>query len=145
MADVFSKEKRSQVMSRIRGHGNKDTEVALIKIFKKFGITGWRRKQIVFGNPDFVFRKEKLAIFVDGCFWHQCPQHSTMPKNNKDFWQKKLLANVDRDHRVNDYLVQKGWVVVRIWEHELKNERIVAELIKCKLIGHEDCGQGNQS
>jgi DNA mismatch endonuclease (patch repair protein) len=70
MADVFTKIKRSQVMAAIRSKGNKDTELKLISIFRKYRITGWRRHQVVFGNPDFIFRKAKIAVFVDGCFWH---------------------------------------------------------------------------
>lgn len=73
MADVFSKRKRSEVMSLIRGSGNKGTELALVQIFRAHRITGWRRHQAMFGKPDFVFAKIRLAVFVDGCFWHYCP------------------------------------------------------------------------
>ncbi len=68
MADVFTKAKRSEVMSRIRGRGNKATELALAKLLRRHRITGWRRNQAVFGKPDFIFPKLKLAVFVDGCF-----------------------------------------------------------------------------
>ena len=77
MPDVFTKAKRSEVMSRIRGRGNKDTELALAKLLRRHRITGWRRNQPVFGKPDFVFPKLKLAVFVDGCFWHGCPKHAS--------------------------------------------------------------------
>ena len=73
MPDVFTKAKRSEVMSRIRGTGNKDTELALIILFRLHRIKGWRRHQPVFGKPDFVFPAVKVAVFVDGCFWHCCP------------------------------------------------------------------------
>ena len=126
MSDVFSKEKRSQVMSRIRGKGNKETELALIDIFREYYITGWRRNQPVFGKPDFVFREKRIAVFVDGCFWHGCPEHSTMPENNREFWRKKLGANKERDVVVNRELQERGWVVVRIWEHELGDRAAVA-------------------
>lgn len=119
MVDVFSKEKRSEVMSRIRGHGNRDTELAMIRVFRKHGIIGWRRHRPVFGKPDFVFPKYKLAVFVDGCFWHGCPQHYKSPATNGQFWEKKRKANKDRDKQVNKTLKEKGWSVVRIWEHEL--------------------------
>ena len=119
MPDVFTKAKRSQVMSRIRGHGNKDTELALMKHFRRHRITGWRRRQPVFGKPDFVFRQQRLALFVDGCFWHACPKHSKLPANNRPFWKKKMAANQARDRRVNRTLRQGGWRVVRIWEHDL--------------------------
>lgn len=106
-------------MSRIRGSGNKATEAALARIFRKHGITGWRRNQKIFGRPDFVFRKAKIAIFVDGCFWHSCPIHSIIPHGNNIFWVNKLELNKKRDVLVNKTLKQMGWRVIRIWEHDL--------------------------
>jgi DNA mismatch endonuclease (patch repair protein) len=130
MADVFTKAKRSQVMSRIRGRGNKETEVALAKLLRRHGITGWRRNQKIFGKPDFVFHKARLAVFVDGCFWHGCPKHSNMPFNNRAFWKKKLSANKRRDWLVTRTLQAQGWRVLRIWEHELAHQagRCVREI-----------------
>ena len=119
MPDVFTKAKRSAVMSLIRGRGNKDTELALIKLLRRHGITGWRRNQKVFGNPDFLFRQNRLALFVDGCFWHGCPKHCKIPAGNRVFWKKKFAANKTRDRRVNRELRRLGWQVVRIWEHDL--------------------------
>jgi DNA mismatch endonuclease (patch repair protein) len=119
MADVFTKSKRSEVMARIRSRGNRDTELALARLLRRHGITGWRRNQALFGKPDFVFRKLKLAIFVDGCFWHTCPWHSTKLRHNAAFWRRKLAANKARDRRVNRALRRAGWRVLRIWEHEL--------------------------
>jgi len=111
-------ERIAEVMSRIRGHGNRDTELALMKLFRRHGITGWRRRRPVFGRPDFVFQKERVAVFVDGCFWHACPKHSNLPANNRTFW-KKMDANKARDRLVNRTLRREGWRVVRIWEHAL--------------------------
>ena len=129
MSDVFTKEKRSEVMSHIRSRGNKDTELLMIQILRKNHLTGWRRNLPVLGKPDFVFPKRKLALFVDGCFWHCCPEHSTKPKNNSEFWEKKLQGNKKRDEYVSEELTKTGWNVVRIWEHELKNpEQVVAKL-----------------
>jgi DNA mismatch endonuclease (patch repair protein) len=119
MPDVFTKTKRSEVMSRIRGRGNKDTELALIKLLRQHRITGWRRHQKVFGKPDFLFRRNRLALFVDGCFWHGCPKHCKIPAGNREFWKKKFAANKARDRRVNRALRELGWHVVRIWEHDL--------------------------
>jgi DNA mismatch endonuclease (patch repair protein) len=101
MADVFSKTKRSDVMSRIRSHGNKETELALIAFLRLHGITGWRRRQPLFGKPDFVFREARVAVFVDGCFWHGCPRHGTRPKTNAGFWNEKIRRNIARDRLVN--------------------------------------------
>ncbi len=124
MADVFTASKRSEVMSRIRSHGNKDTELALIRFFRANSITGWRRQQAIFGKPDFIFLRLKVAVFVDGCFWHGCPRHANLPANNRDFWLVKLAANKERDRLVGRTLRKRGWRVLRIWEHELasKNE-----------------------
>ena len=119
MPDVFTKAKRSAVMSRIRGRGNKDTELALMKLLRQHGITGWRRNQNVFGKPDFLFRRNRLALFVDGCFWHGCHKHCKIPAGNRAFWKKKFTANKTRDRRVNRELRKLGWRVVRIWEHDL--------------------------
>jgi DNA mismatch endonuclease (patch repair protein) len=119
MADVFSKRKRSDVMARIRSRGNKGTELALAKIFRAQRITGWRRHTAVFGRPDFIFAKPRVALFVDGCFWHGCPKHAKCPKNNREFWRRKLAANRARDARVTRTLRRAGWRVVRVWEHEL--------------------------
>jgi DNA mismatch endonuclease, patch repair protein len=69
-------------------------------------------------SADVVFPAAKLAVFVDGCFWHQCPEHATMPKRNSDFWAPKLRRNVERDQLVNRALTDAGWTVIRCWEHE---------------------------
>src|SRR5689334_23290414 len=119
MADVFTKAKRSHVMSRVRSRGNKLTELALIELLRRERINGWRRNWHLFGNPDFVFPKSRLAVFVDGCFWHSCPKHATQPATNKPFWNAKLERNRARDRRVTRKLRSSGWFVLRIWQHEL--------------------------
>jgi DNA mismatch endonuclease Vsr len=73
MPDIFTKQKRSRVMSQIRSWGNKETELKLISILRAYGITGWRRHQPLPGRPDFMFRRERLVIFVDGCCWPRAP------------------------------------------------------------------------
>jgi DNA mismatch endonuclease (patch repair protein) len=120
MPDVFSKSKRSEVMSRIRCRGNRSTELALIRILRQEGIVGWRRNSALSGRPDFVFPSRRVAIFVDGCFWHACPEHCNSPQTNAAFWRAKLDANRARDTRVNRALSDAGWTVMRIWEHELR-------------------------
>lgn len=133
MTDVFTKAKRSDVMSRIRGRGNRETELALMGLFRWHGITGWRRHEAVFGKPDFIFRQRKVAIFVDGCFWHRCPLHCRQPVNNRAFWKRKLESNCRRDQLVNRTLRRRGWKIIRIWEHELarKNRaRLIARLVR---------------
>jgi len=120
MADIFDKAKRSQVMACIKGAGNRSTEMALIRLMKEHGITGWRRGQPLFGKPDFVFREARVAVFVDGCFWHACPKHCRPPSSNREFWDRKLLTNRIRDKLVNRTLRRKGWRVMRVWEHALR-------------------------
>ena len=124
MPDVFTKAKRSEVMSRIRGRGNKETELALAKLLRAHGIRGWRRHVSCVGKPDFVFRLQRVAVFVDGCFWHCCPKHSNMPVNNRAFWKKKLAANKARDLFVSRALRREGWRVIRIWEHDLRSRPV---------------------
>lgn len=123
-------------MSRIRGKGNKSTELRLASAFRAAGISRWRRhvgivlkvmpctgtpppSAVLVVRPDFVFRRERLVVFVDGCFWHQCPLHSKVPTSNRVFWQKKLGRNVERDKATTRLLRNMGWRVVRVWEHEL--------------------------
>jgi DNA mismatch endonuclease (patch repair protein) len=122
--DTLTQRERSKLMAKIRSRGNKNTEVALAKLFRRQKITGWRRNKKIFGKPDFIFSKLKLAIFVDGCFWHGCPKHETKPKNNRAFWKNKFTRNKARDVLVTRTLRRAGWRVLRVWEHELakKNE-----------------------
>ena len=129
MADIWSKRKRSEVMSLIRSHGNKATELRLISIMRAAGITGWRRKQKLAGRPDFVFRKQRMAIFVDGCFWHGCPRHGSKPDSNRAFWRNKFAINKARDKRITRELRRQGWHVMRVWEHSLKQPLVVAKKI----------------
>ncbi|MFT4105552.1 MAG: very short patch repair endonuclease [Lacrimispora sp.] len=119
---MYDKEKRSTVMRNIKGKGNKSTELALIAIFREQGINGWRRGYPVKGHPDFVFLKERIAIFVDGCFWHGHDCRNTHPKNNEEFWLKKIGGNIQRDKDVTWLFINRGWTVIRIWECELKRK-----------------------
>ena len=129
MADVFTESKRSEVMSRIRGRGNKGTELVLVRAFREHRITGWRRHVAIPGRPDFVFRRQRVAVFVDGCFWHLCPKHSSIPETRRAFWLGKLSANKARDRLVTRTLRKKGWRVVRVWEHELRSPgRVIARI-----------------
>lgn len=124
MADIFSKEKRSQVMSSVRSKRNKTTELRLIEIFKQNGIVGWRRNYKVKGHPDFVFLDKKIAVFVDGCFWHGHDCRNTRPTDNAEFWQKKRERNIAHDKEITTLFESRGWTVIRIWECELKKDKI---------------------
>lgn len=129
MTDVFSPARRSEIMAKIKSHGNESTELRLIKIFREFKISGWRRRSAIFGRPDFVFPKSRLAVFVDGCFWHGCPIHGSLPASNKIFWVQKLERNKIRDRLVVRHLKKKDWAVLRIWQHELRTPDIVARRV----------------
>jgi len=120
MADIWLPEKRSEVMSRIRGKGNKSTELMMIKLFREYRITGWRRHLPLPGKPDFCFVRRKVAVFVDGCFWHGCPKCYIRPKSNQRFWDEKRHANMARDRKVCRELKTLGFRVIRLYEHQLK-------------------------
>ena len=124
MADIFNKEKRSEIMSKVRSKNNASTELKLISLFKKYSITGWKRNYKVKGKPDFIFLEHKIAIFVDGCFWHGHRCRNTIPKDNAEYWQKKIERNILRDKEITALFENRGWVVLRIWECELNKRNI---------------------
>jgi len=133
MADVHTPRQRSYNMSRIRGKNTKP-ELLLRKALWKEGLRYTLKNNDVPGKPDLVFRKQKTVVFVDGCFWHRCPEHFIKPANNADFWIKKIQSNVDRDCRVNSDLEKAGWKVMRIWEHDLKKDRLMATINKVLVL-----------
>ena len=122
MADIFDEEKRSDIMRRVRSRNNASTELKLIQMFKEYGITGWRRNYPVKGHPDFVFLDLKIAVFVDGCFWHGHDCRNTRPSNNAEYWAKKRARNIQHDKEITALFEHRGWRVVRIWECELKKK-----------------------
>ena len=118
-------------MRAVRSHGNLSTELRMIAIFRLHGITGWRRHQKLPGKPDFIFRKARVAVFIDGCFWHSCPKHVRAPASNVEYWAAKLARNLARDRKVNSTLRRAGWTVVRVWEHALgEPARVASRLIR---------------
>ncbi|MBS6474769.1 MAG: very short patch repair endonuclease [Clostridiales bacterium] len=122
MADVFDDNKRSDIMSRVRSKNNKSTELKLIQIFKENGIIGWKRSYPVKGHPDFVFLDKKIAIFVDGCFWHGHNCRNTRPSDNAEYWAKKRERNIKHDKEITALFERRDWTVIRIWECELKKK-----------------------
>jgi DNA mismatch endonuclease (patch repair protein) len=125
--------KRTKNMQAIRAMGNKSTELKMVKLFRENNITGWRRHLPLLGKPDFTFRKEKLTLFVDGCFWHRCPKCYREPRTNAEFWKNKIENNVKRDRRVTKELKQDGWSVFRLWECQLKKPQRFLTRIQKKL------------
>lgn len=112
---------RSALMSRVRSTRNATTELKLLSLVRAAHVTGWRRNFPLLGNPDFVFPKSKLAVFVDGCFWHGhgCDRN-LKPKRNAQFWREKIVGNQRRDKRNTKALRKAGWRVIRIWECTLQ-------------------------
>ena len=130
-ATTFGDLSRSELMRRIRSSGNKTTELALISLLRKAGLGGWRRHLPLPGKPDFAWRARKVAVFVDGCFWHghNCGKNVT-PVTNAVMWREKIEGNRRRDRRVASQLRAKGWSVIRIWECRLRQapERCVKRI-----------------
>ena len=128
MADPMSRSQRSDCMSKIRGKDTK-VEVALRKAVWRKGLR-YRLHAKLPGTPDLVFPRSKVALFIDGCFWHGCPHHGVRPKTNRQFWADKLKKNLKRDERTNRELREIGWKVIRCWEHdiELRLDKLVTRI-----------------
>lgn len=138
MADIFDKRQRSKIMQKVKSAGNKSTEARLIAIFAEKKITGWRRDYPVKGHPDFVFLKKRIAVFVDGCFWHGHDCRNTRPADNKDYWDKKRERNIRHDKETTALFESRHWTVIRIWECELmkKNNDILMKKL-APLLGKD--------
>ena len=124
MADTITKIQRSAVMAAVRSSENQSTELRLVALLRAMGITGWRRRFPLDGRPDLVFPKLRVALFVDGCFWHGCRLHYRHPSSNQTYWTAKLARNRRRDRAISRALRSEGWTVIRIWEHELRREAL---------------------
>lgn len=134
MSDVMTPEQRSRCMARIRGRDTKP-EVLLRKELWRRGLR-YRLRCRLPGRPDLVVTKFRVAVFVDGCFWHGCPTHGARPKSNREFWCRKLSRNMERDREVNERLKSMGWKVIRIWEHEVKDDlRAAASRVEAVISG----------
>jgi len=144
MADIYTRAERSALMAKVRGRGNLTTEQALAKLLRTQGWSGWRRQRAIGVRmadggrfrvrPDFIFATRRLAVFVDGCFWHGCPRHGTRPQANAAFWRGKFRRNQSRDRRDTRRLRRAGWRVLRLWEHELKPKAQAALLAKLRRV-----------
>ena len=128
VADVMTAAQRSRCMSRIRGSDTKPEMIVRRALWRR-GLR-FRTKTRLPGRPDIVFPTERIAVFVDGCFWHCCPQHQVQPSTNAVFWQNKLSGNVERDRRTKRLLAAEGWIVLRFWEHDvdLRVETVVRRI-----------------
>jgi len=115
-------------MASVKSRNAKSTEINFISLLKEKGIAGWRRNSPLMGKPDFVFSRFKIAVFLDGCFWHGCPSHCRMPSSNVNYWNTKIEKNKIRDREITKRLKMKGWQVIRIWEHEIKAGKLNRKL-----------------
>ena len=131
MTDVLTREQRTFNMSKIRGK-NTGPEIKLRKLLWSQGLRGYRIHYNLPGKPDIVFTKKKIAIFIDGCFWHKCPICFQEPETRKEFWMKKIQSNVERDKTVNEQLKVDGWTVMRFWEHDIrkKSDNVIKKIKK---------------
>jgi DNA mismatch endonuclease (patch repair protein) len=119
MADNVSKAKRSQTMAAVKSKDSK-IELAFRKELWRNGFRYRKNSPKYFGKPDLVFKKYKLVIFIDSCFWHGCKKHLRLPSTNKKYWETKIRKNIERDKEVNKHYKSISWKIIRIWEHQLK-------------------------
>ena len=119
--DPLSQAERSERMARVRNAGNKSTEQRVETALRAAGIVGWRKHpREILGRPDFYFTHLRLAVFIDGCFWHGCPVcQRRIPLARREFWRHKIEGNVRRDIRQRRQLRRQGYHVMRAWEHQL--------------------------
>lgn len=130
MADTFSVRERSRIMARVRSRGNVSTERIVLLLLRQKRISGWRRHLPLPGKPDFCFPSKRLAVFVDGCFWHMCSRCFRLPADHRSYWQTKVERNRRRDRKASRQLREQGWRVLRIWEHELRDARGRARVLR---------------
>ncbi len=133
MADNLTPEDRRRTMQAVKGKSTR-LERRLFAILARMKLTGWKKNvNDIAGKPDVVFAEERVAIFVDGCFWHGCPYcRRKLPETNREYWEKKIKHNVALAKSYNRQLRRDGWTVIRLWEHELSN-RANTEKIKAKI------------
>ena len=120
MADNLSREKRSKVMSSIRGKNTKP-EITIRKLLWKVGIRYRIHNKSIYGTPDISIMKNKIAIFIDGCFWHGCKRCYKEPTTNTAFWREKIHNNKKRRLKVRRILKKQGWNVQEFWEHQVNS------------------------
>jgi DNA mismatch endonuclease (patch repair protein) len=115
-------------MGAVKSRGNKTTELALAKILYAAGLRGYRKQWPVAGKPDFAWPGLKIAVFVDGCFWHGCTRCKYPPRTNRKFWQEKFANNIRRDRRVSNRLRRDGWCVIRVRECRVQSEATIRRI-----------------
>src|ERR1700691_3510518 len=127
--DRVTRKVRSKIMASVRTSGG-TTEVEMEKLLRLYHIGGYRKQLPVAGKPDFAWPKSRVALFVDGCFWHGCPRCDRPSKSNTDFWIPKIVSNRRRDRRVSRKLRKDGWSVLRVWECRISEERTLSRIMR---------------
>lgn len=120
--DNLDRQARRRAMSHNKSSGTRSTELRFRSLLVRYGVCGWQigvRSELP-GRPDIILRNIRLAVFLDGCFWHGCGQCRSLPRVNRASWRKKIEENQRRDRRASRALARMGWRVMRIWEHELR-------------------------
>lgn len=128
--DTHTPEQRRKNMQRIKSE-NTIPEKCIMKALKRKGVYFTKHRKDVYGKPDIVFKRKKIAVFIDSDFWHCNPDYFTPPKNNSEYWEKKIERNKSRDKEVNNYLRENGWTVLRFWERDIKEN---TEIIINKIL-----------
>ena len=149
MPDNLTVEDRRRTMQAVRGK-NTSLERRLFAMVAGMRLKGWRRNaNDILGKPDVVFPAYKVLLFADGCYWHGCPVcKRKLPETNKEYWERKISRNIERDQEHNKVLGENGWKVLRIWEHELRTPEgraRVKERIRSALeeTGNDGAQHGN--
>jgi DNA mismatch endonuclease (patch repair protein) len=126
---------RSAAMRAVRSRKNRSTEIPVKMALVRAGLSGWKMHQrCVIGCPDFLFQAKRVALFVDGCFWHGCSKCCHLPRTNTRYWATKITLNKRRDRRTTRALQARGYQVLRVWEHEIRSnvdrclDKIIREL-----------------
>lgn len=137
--DNLTAEQRRKNMQRIRSTGTKAEKDIMSELLKR-GLLFTSYDKSILGKPDIIFYEKKLAIFIDSDFWHGNPKRFVRPKTNVEYWDKKIAGNIKRDREVNKELKKQGWLVMRIWEYNVKNSLnyTVAKIMR-KLNTKETC------
>ena len=129
MADTVTKQKRSEIMRAIK---NKDSKIErrLRKELSRIGLKYRKNVSSLKGKPDLVFKKDKVVVFLDSCFWHGCRWHCRLPRTNRVYWRTKIANNKKRDKKTNKIYKKIGWKILRFWEHEINNNfaKVIREI-----------------
>jgi len=122
MFDNLTPKDRRKTMRAVKGKGT-NIERQLSAMLAGMGLSGWKKNvNDITGKPDVMFLQERVLIFIDGCFWHGCPHcKRKLPKTNREYWEHKIQRNIERDKQNTQALEDKGWCVIRIWEHEMQD------------------------